>query len=425
MRILFVTHFFPPYNSIGAVRAGKTAKYLRQAGHEVRVLTTADQPLQASLPLDIPEADVIYTPWLNVNRPVELALGGRGRVAARGYTTGSGTPPLIKRLGLFYKHLTNLPDGQIGWYPYAVAAGRRLVRDWRPDVIYASAMPVTSLLVAQAIASKSGIPWVAELRDLWLDNPYLDLPAWRRRIERRLEEKVMRSARGLVTISDPLAETLRTRFPVPVEVVTNGFDPEDYPVGARPADDGVVRIVYTGMIYEGRRDPSPLFQAVADLGEAARQVRIAFYGRYLGVVEPLAERYGIRDRVELHDPIPHREALRIQAEADVLLLLLWNDPKEKGSFTGKLFEYLGARRPILAIGPTDNVASALIVERGAGVVETRPELLVEHLRAWIGLKQAGQIIPAPPAEATTGFSREDQTRHLASFLEGCLGAARS
>ena len=372
MRILLVSHFFPPFNSIGAVRTGKTAKYLRQLGHDVRVLTTADQSLQATLPLDIPASEVIYTPWLNVNRPVELALGGRGRVATHGYAAGSSTPNFVRKLGLFYKHLTNLPDGQIGWYPYAVSAGRRLMRDWHPDVIYASAMPVTSLLVAHALARGSGVPWVAELRDLWLDNPYLDLPPWRRRIEHSLEERVLGSARGLVTISEPLAETLRKRFAVPVEVVTNGFDPEDYPAAAAPAQEDRVRIVYTGMIYEGRRDPSPLFQAVASLGEFVANVRIAFYGRYLGVVDSLAQRYGIRDCVEIHEPVPHREALRIQAEADLLLLLLWDNPRERGSFTGKVFEYLGARRPILAVGPADNVASTLILERKAGMVGTNP-----------------------------------------------------
>jgi glycosyltransferase involved in cell wall biosynthesis len=421
MRILIISHFFPPYNSIGAVRVGKIAKYLRQFGHDVRVLTTMDQPLQATLPLDIPKEEVIYTSWINVNRPVELVLGGRGRVAVRGYTTGSGTPSLIKRLGLFYKNLTNLPDGQIGWYPYAVAAGRRLLQGWRPDVIYASAMPVTSLLVADALARDSGIPWVAELRDLWMDNPYLDLPVWRRRVERRLEARVIGAARGLVTISEPLAETLRRRFAAPVEVVTNGFDPEDYPVGARPASDGVVRIVHTGMIYEGRRDPSPLFQALAELGEGARQIRLAFYGRYLSIIEPLAERYGVRGSVEIHDPVPHREALRIQAEADILLLLLWNDTREKGSFTGKVFEYLGARRPILVIGPSNNVASRLIVERGVGVVETRPTALASLLSDWICAKKNGQLIPGCSSEATVGFSREDQTRVLARFLSRCAG----
>lgn len=419
MRILFVTHFFPPYNCIGAVRAGKTVKYLRQLGHEIRVLTAADQPLQPTLPVEIPESEVIYTPWVNVNRPVELALGGRDRVAAKGYAS-TATPSFLRWLGTLYKHLVNLPDGQIGWYPHAVAAGRRLMREFQPDVILASAMPVTSLLVAHALSRRQGVPWVAELRDLWLDNPYLALPSWRRFLERRWERRVLGSAKGMVTISEPLAETLRSRFPVPVRVVTNGFDPEDYPTNAAPPGGDVVRIVYTGMIYEGRRDPSPLFRALAALGDARQKVRLAFYGRYLGVVEPLARRHGVEDCIEVHEPVSHREALRIQAEADVLLLLLWNDPRERGSFTGKLFEYLGARRPILAIGPADNVAARLISERGAGAVESRPEALVGLLSDWIRQKAAGCPVPPPPPEAAAGCSREEQTKLLADFLQDCL-----
>jgi len=213
---------------------------------------------------------------------------------------------------------------------------------------------------------------------------------------------------------------LERRFSQPVGVVTNGFDPEDYPANPLQSHDNVVRIVYTGMIYEGRRDPSPLFAAIRRLNQNACRVKVDFFGRYLQGLPALAQKYGVQDNVAVHPPVSHADALRIQSEGDVLLLLLWNDPREKGSFTGKVFEYFGARRPILVIGPQDNVAARLIQERNAGVVATAPEEIAGALRTWIQLKEKQGTIPPIPKEATAGFSRREQAEVLAAFLERCM-----
>jgi len=435
VRILIVSYFFPPYNTIGAVRVGKTAKYLCRFGHDVRVLTAFDQPIPTGLPLEVPEECLISTQWINVNRPIELALGGRKRVATQGYSVSGRASSVAKRFGAVYKHLINIPDGQIGWYPYALSKGRRLLRSWKPDVIFASAMPWTSLLVAQTLSNEFKIPWIAELRDLWTDNPYSDLPQWRRIIDTKLESKLLSSTSGLVTVSDPLAQSLLERFSLPVEVVYNGFDPEDYPppTEVRLGGGTELRIVYTGMIYPGRRDPSPLFEAIAQLGVRAKSIKVSFYGRYLDIVRPLAQHYGVEESVEVHAPVPYREALRIQAEADMLLLLLWDSPHEKGTFTGKLFEYLGARRPILAVGPIGNVASDLIQSLQAGVVSTDPDVLANQLQTWLAQKHEKGGIPQPCSDISR-FTREHQTRVLESFLSrtlaspstsGCAGRCES
>src|SRR5688500_6437513 len=149
MRVLLISYLFPPFNTIGAVRTGKTAAYLTRFGHDVRVLTAANQPLEPSLALEIPDSNVTSTGWLNVNWPVELALGGRSKVAARGFTLSRGRHRgLLGALGGWSKTLLNFPDGQIGWLPFAVRAANQICRHWRPDVILGSALPMTSLLVA-------------------------------------------------------------------------------------------------------------------------------------------------------------------------------------------------------------------------------------------------------------------------------------
>lgn len=429
MRILLVSFFFPPYNNIGALRVGKIARYLTQGGHDIRVIASANQPLQPTLPVEIPQEQVTYAPWLDVNRPVELALGGRQRVAANGYRSSrSMSGPmagLFKTAGSVYKTLCNFPDGQIGWVPWATAAARHVTADWRPDVIYASAMPFSSLLVAASVARRLGIPWVGELRDLWVDHHAYSHPPWRRRVERRWEAHTLSRAAALVTVSEPLADRLRTLYGKPTAVIYNGFDPQDYPVASRTTSpDEPLRLVYTGMVYERFQDPTPLFQAIAKLGPLKERVRVAFYGRYVAHVKEQASRVGVEDQVEIHPPVPYCESLRLQVEADVLLLLLWNDRKESGIYSGKLYEYLGARRPILAVGPGDDLPAKLIRDRQAGVVMNDPPQIAAQLSTWITEKKSSQGIPPTEAEDVSDLTRESQTRQLEEFLHQVVLPAR-
>ncbi|MHA1564805.1 MAG: glycosyltransferase [Alphaproteobacteria bacterium] len=405
MKLLLVSFFFPPYNAIGAVRISKLAKFLVDNGHEVRVLTAAGQDLPDTLPLEIPQAWITATPWWNVNH-LPYALLGRSESAYR--RGDAAMSPFLARLRRTYQAAFNLPDGQIGWLPHATRAGKKLIGDWRPDLIYCSASPFTALLVGRRLSRWSGIPWVAEFRDLWVDNPYIARPPWRRWLEQRLEAATVPTASGLVTVSEPMAALLEEKFSIPTLTVLNGYDPDDYPsTPPPPGDREHLTITYTGMIYPGRRDPTPLFQALQRMGDKRRHIRIHFVGRALPEVMLQAERLGVADCVEIAEPVPFHDSIRLQCASDILLLLLWNHPAEKGVYTGKLFEYLGAKRPILAIGLQDGVAAALIRNRNAGTVSNDPATIESTLLAWLAEKRRTGTVPAIDAGAD-GFTRRDQ-----------------
>ena len=421
MRILIVSYAFPPYNDIGHVRVGKTAKYLNQFGHEIRVLTAADQPFASSLPVEIPEEHIVRTPWWNVNRPAEIAFGGRGKVAERGLDNRGVFRPIVQTLRaayrLIYKSWVSFPDDQVGWLPFALKAGSRVVEEWRPDVLYASALPYTSLLIAHVMAKRYNLPWVGELRDLWVDFHRYHVGRVRKHIEHRLEKRVLSSATGLVTVSEPMAELLRKKYCKPTAVVLNGYDPEDYiPRMAPPAGSKELRLVYTGMVYEGKHDPRVLFDALRFLGPEVNDVRIEFYGRYLGSVRELAIQCGVDHLVSINGQIPYRDSLRMQQEADALILFPWTDPQERGVYSGKLFEYIGSGRPILAIGGVRTVASDLIAERGAGAVCETAMKVAMQLQTWLAEKRITGSVSAPAAEAGAGLTREAQARKLEKFL---------
>jgi hypothetical protein len=384
-----------------------------------------NQPYDASLPVEIPEAHVVRTRWWNVNRPAEIAFGGRDKVVERGLESQGRLRPLVQVLRaiyrVIYKGWISFPDDQIGWLPFAVRAGARLIETWRPDVIYASAVPYTSLVVAHVLATRYHLPWVAELRDLWVDFHRYHIGRVRQRIEGKLESRVLSSTIGLVTVSEPLAAVLREKYRKPTAVILNGFDPDDYlPRTAPQSNDGKLRLVYTGIVIEGKYDLRMLFDALRLMEPEAKDIRVEFYGRYLGNVGELSAQCGVDHLVSINGQVRFKDSLRAQQEADALVLFLWTDPKERrverGVYTGKLFEYVGAGRPILAVGRMRTVASDLIVERGLGVVcETATQVAME-LRTWLTEKRTTGSVSAPPPEAAAGLTREAQARKVERFL---------
>ena len=196
-------------------------------------------------------------------------------------------------------------------------------------------MPFTAHLIAARLArSAGGVPWIAEFRDHFAGNPYSNLPGWRAPLDRWIERRVVASASACVTVSAPMAQTLRELHRKPTFVVLNGFEIEVAPHHQMPVSRAPLRIVYTGLIYPGRRDPSPLFAAIRSLGLNADHIEVVFFGQDLRGVLEAAAHHGVSDVVRVNSAIGHEAALIEQRKADVLLLLLWNDAREAGVYTG-------------------------------------------------------------------------------------------
>lgn len=445
MRILIVSYFFPPYNIIGAVRVGKLAKYLDRFGHDVRVIAASGLPLGQTLRVEIARERVTYTPWRDVDRPYRVLLQLRSRVrgaTARNVSRATAQPvaaadsrllasegtKLTDRIRRLYTDLVHVPDAAAGWRTFAVRAGLDMVREWRPDVILASAAPWTSLLVASELSKRTNIPWVADFRDLWVDNPDLPRSGWRARtIDTLLERRIITSAAALVTVSEPLADKLRRRYPEKrVHVVLNGFDSEDYPrsrgVPAMRSDrerngQSCLRLVYTGQI---NRDLLPLWDALALLGADAASICIDMVGvsneavkqRYLA----LAEQRGISESIRWLPAVPHAEAAALQQSADVLFALVHDSPNDACIYTGKLFEYIGARRPVLIVGTSRGVAAELVRSRQLGAAAGTPDAIARQLRAWLNEKRQTGVVALPIGASTEDLSREAQARAFVEVL---------
>ena len=248
------------------------------------------------------------------------------------------------------KSVLAYPDVTMSWVPFALDAIKKI--DVPIDAILSSAPPITSHVIAKEARRILKCPWIADFRDLWaanLDNP--NGAVFSSRIEPG--KRWLRSADALVTVSRPWVDRLQDLYPDKrIHVITNGFDPGDFAGNSKRSS--YFSISYTGQLYAGRRDPTLLFEVIHELIEESivvrEQIRIRFYGPIEPWLQPLIERYDLKGVVELHGSIHRTEALRRQQESQILLLLGWANPREIGQHTGKLFEYFGSRRPILAVG---------------------------------------------------------------------------
>ena len=429
MKVLIVSFAFPPSNVIGAVRVGKLARYLDHRGHDVRVLA-ADVAEDRSLPLEISRERVFYTEYREGQHLIDrLARRLRGRTTAptggRRHAPqpqgGAAAKSLRQRLRRHYFGLIHIPDMRADWVRTAVPAGRQLIKTWKPEIIFASAPPYTGLIVASRLARAFDIPWVADFRDLWVDNPYYSEPRWRKPIDAMLERQILRRAATLVTVSPIWAEQLRRRHGKPVAVVYNGYAEEDFPPRTPRAETGeILTIRYLGSIYRGFRDPSALFSAIALLPDQLRaRIKVEFFSDEGDAVFDAAAAHQVESAVAIKPRIPYRQALELQMESDVLLLLQSSDQRDEGNLPAKLFEYLYARRPILFIGYERGIAARLVTERNAGLVSNSPVKICDQLQRWLEDKRVGRL-ERLGSSVSLGLSRDDQYDKLERLFQEVL-----
>lgn len=417
MKILLCSYFFPPFNTIGAVRVGKIASHWVALGHDVRVLTADDLPLQRGLDQEISDELVIRTKWLDVNALPQMALGGRQVVANNGYHARSR---ILRLVGMAYKSFLNVPDGQVGWLPYSVKAGLRIVREFRPDFIYASGTPFSGLIAASIISKLTGVPWIAEMRDLWVDSHSYQYGRVRSIIDLFLEMNTLRSALGIVTVSSSWADIVGRKYGLPSVSIMNGYDIDDIDCDGELESPDYVNLLYTGMVYESGQDISPLLEALRLGRFSSDQVRLNMYGRYLGNIVEKARAYSVSDLVYVHSPIPRRESLCRQRKADALVYLSWNGGgvAARGVYPGKIFEYIQACRPIIAVGTGMDAASDLIRERELGIVSDDPEALCGYISNLVSSKRRGDV---RAMGVNQDLERSHQLRKLDTFVLGLVG----
>ena len=404
---------------IGGIRLRGLAKYLSECGWNPIILTPVlpGEPDSRFRVIQTPYDDVVGLWKKRMGLNTEKSLN-----AQLGVSRAKDRPSVIDRLVYFPYEIITYPDPMRGWYKHAIQAGDRLLQGEQIDAILSSSYPITCHLIAKTLAEKYPIPWVADLRDLWTQNSYSNHCALRRFAEKRLELQTLGKANALVTVSEPLAGDLsRLHAHKPVYVITNGFDPEDASF-APPELTDKFTITYTGALYGGKRDPSMLFEALKNLISDGvidpERVEVRFFGSQDPWLFDEIKGAGLEGVVNVFGFVPRDQALQRQRESQLLLLLLWNNPQEKGVYTGKVFEYLAAGRPIITLGgPEESVVKDLLNETRAGHYATSLEDLEVALSKYYSEYVRTGAIPRTKESAIMKYSHLEMAKKFADLLD--------
>lgn len=324
----------------------------------------------------------------------------------------------LTRLG----EIVNYPDLEKGWQAYAIKAGNELLHQEDVVAIISSSAPVTTHLIAGKLKLKHKIPWIADLRDLWTQNHNYSYSSLRKMIDRRLERRVLAGADALVTVSQPWADKLSVLHRGRASyTITNGFDPAEVNTTPTKLTDKFT-ITYTGAIYPGKQDPTKLLAALKSLISKGvfepSNIEVRFYGPEESWLEKEIRQYGLADIVKQYGPVPRDIAIQKQRESQLLLLLDWDDLHEKGVYPGKVFEYLAARRPILATGGADHgVVKQLLAETKAGTHAPTTDVVRNRLEElYREYQEDGSVTFHGEDSEINQYSHRDMTRKFVEIL---------
>jgi hypothetical protein len=416
--VLILTSAFYPANRIDSLRPAKLAKYLPEYGWNPLIVCTKWTEGNCD---NFDPALAKELENYNVVKSVRHLGALWSQPMRKIYTLASAlAPPQI----FIAKLLAKLCYFSIGRFPAeyyydSISFLRKFLRTTKVDCVWATCDPPATHAVANWIHKRFRIPWVADFRDLW-DQEYLTKGASRRAMLISVESKTLSSCSAIVTVSEPLKEVLKTRHEKHIYVILNGFDPGDYSDSIAKKQK-TFNIVYTGKLLLHYRDPTYLFEALDSLLAHKKidpsKISVSFYGSQPEMVKRFIANFENLDNIVRVLPrVPFAKSIEVQKQACVLLQLA--HAGEKGIFTGKLFEYLGARRPILCIPGDNDCVETLLKQTRAGVIchdakETAAQLLCWY-EEW---RQKGTVSYYGREEDIMKYSRKKQSQDLARLLD--------
>ncbi len=374
IKALMIPYYFPPSGGSGVQRTLKFVKYLPEFGCEPVVLTAknADYPAyDQTLVKEIPKGVRVYRSKIIEPYAVYRKLTGKKMGEALDVsllTLGAKKRHLSERFSEWVRDAFFVPDARIGWLPFAVEMGKKIIRRENIDLLYTTAPPYTTLLIGLFLKRATGLPWLVDFRDSWIG--WLTAPQWRPKLSRQLElwmeRSVLREADRILVVSGGIKEDLLSRHPHLDDarwvLLPNGYDTRDFENVPAPPKDNRLTLTYTGSLY-GPRNPHYLLLALKELFEEKPELRQQLKFKFIGRIgETILKELRQPEFEGVFETLPylkHKESVGHLLAGDVSLLIIDDAPVNKGILTGKLFEYIGARRPILALAPEGNAAELI------------------------------------------------------------------
>ncbi len=331
-----------------------------------------------------------------------------------------------------YLRALALPDRWVTWWLGAVPSGLRLIAKYKPRVIWSTYPIATSHLIGMTLARLSGISWIADFRDSMTEDDYPRDPTTRR-VYRSIERRTVKRCRHAVFTTDGTRRMYAERYPDAPStlwrVISNGYDEdafrsaeaaEDRPLSER--DPGrTLRLVHSGLLYPQERNPRPFFSALSALKNSG-QIQISTLNvvlrasgnedEYAAIVKELG-----LDRIVSFEPmIPYKEALREMLSADGLLLFQASDCNHQ--IPAKVYEYLRARRPILALTDAAGDTAKVLTSAGLNSIVSlnSSEDIAQGLLRFIDEIRGGRSLVASDS-VIDSYSRTRKAKDLVALLD--------
>ncbi len=417
MKVLIITYYWPPAGGSGVQRWLKFVKYLPQFGIEPIVYTVdnAKYPKEDySLHDEIPEGMVVLKN--PIFEPTNVFFWKQKGVKKEDVANSTNNGLLSFIRGNFF-----IPDPKIFWVKSSVKFLQNYLKNHPIDVIISTGPPHSMHLIAEKISKKNNIKWIADFRDPWTDlyynNEFKQL-SFAKQKNKKLEKSVLQNTDCVLTVSNSLKKEF-SKIAKNVAVITNGFDSEVL------KDETVIldskfTISYIGLLPK-QSNPRVFFKVLKKLCDSnedfKKDVKIFFVGDISEEVRIEIEKNNLTEITEFKNYVPHSEAIRIQKKSQVLLLLIPNVPKSAGILTGKLFEYLTAKRPILAMGLEYGDLAEILKNTNAGVVidhQNEAKLSTEILRLYQQFIEGNLEIHS---ENIDQYHRKNLTSQLANLIK--------
>lgn len=406
-RVLIITYYWPPNGGAGVYRWLKLSKLLPEQGWQPVIYTPGNPEVVADDPgllRDVrSDMEVIKRP---ITEPFTLYKRFTGRSAQEkvqvGFLNEQEQGGWKEDFALWVRSNFFIPDARVWWVRPSVRFLKEYLKKNPVDAIISTGPPHSMHLIALELKRTLGVKWIADFRDPWTDIDFyaqLKLTRWADAKHKRLEREVLREADRVTTVSWHWAENLKGLGAKRVEVVTNGYDPDDLPAPPAPVDEAF-SLVHVGSLSPTRNAPG-LWQVLKVLCDEDPDFAAKFKLRFVGPVDHTiaesVEAAGLGAHLERTGRVTHEAAMHEMQRARVLLLLVNDTPNLLGILPGKLFEYVSTGRPILGVAPVEGDVSKVLDQAPHAVID-RPKLMDQRGRI-------KALFTAPPSEPDPRWSR--------------------
>ncbi len=391
-RVLIITYYWPPSGGAGVQRWLKFVKYLRNYNWEPVVFTIENGEfpvVDVELNKEIPDGtEVLKVPAWEPYNIYKLFSGKKKNIGINsGFLTEEKGNSTVEGISKWVRGNFFIPDARKFWIKPSIKFLNHYLENNPVDVIISSGPPHSAHLIALNLKNKLNIPWISDFRDPWTNIDYykdLKLSNRSNQKHKKLENEVLVSSDIVLTIGKQLSNELSTLGAKKVEIIENGFDPSDFVDNKNYELDEQFTIAHIGS-FTPSRNHIVLWKALSQLvkkhEEFKSKLEIKLIGKVDHSVLQSIKDFGLDSFLNKIDYLSHSEVIKHQKTSHLLLLMVNNTPNAKGIVTGKIFEYMASKRPILAIGPKDGDLSAILSQTNSGLVCDYEE--VENLASTI------------------------------------------